>query len=87
MHTCSMLNKARAPPASSMQELEAAQGLHLQFCNIPGIPYGSVWLAITDAEQEGEWRDYYNGQEVSQEVRGEIIGFGGEREQNCGIVS
>ena len=92
MQTCSKLNKARAPASSNLQELEEARQLHVKFCKIPGIMYGSLWVAITDAEQEGEWRDYYSGQEVSQEVLEEAAGGmesleTGGRNQNCGIVS
>ena len=42
----------------------------------------------SDAEEEGQWRDYYSGQQVSQEVIGEAGGgLEGGRTQNCGIVS
>ena len=88
MHTCSKLNRARAPPSSNLKELEEARQLHVKFCKIPNITYGAVWLAITDAEEEGEWRDYYSGQQVSQEVLGEAGGgLEGGSTHNCGIVS
>ena len=88
MHTCSKLNRAEAPPSSNLKELEEARQLHVKFCKIPNITYGAVWLAITDAEEEGEWRDYYSGQQVSQEVLEEAGGgLEGGRTQNCGIVS
>ena len=62
--------------------------MHVKFCKIPGMFYGALWLAITDGEEEGEWRDYYTGQEVSQEViEAAVGGLDGGKTQNCGIVS
>ena len=68
-----------------MEELEETRGLADKFINFPGSPYGSIWMSLTDAVEEGVWRDQYTGQEVSQEVLGAAVGEldGG----NCGIAS
>ena len=62
--------------------------MHVKFCTVPGMFYGAFWLAISDAEQEGDWRDYYSGQQVHQDMMGAALGGldGGSRE-NCGIVT
>ena len=87
MLTCPKLNKARAPSSSNLQELEELRQLQTRFCIFPGSPYGALWMTITDAEEEGEWRDYYSGQEVSQEVLGAAQGgLDGGSSQNCGFV-
>ena len=88
MQTCSKLNKARAPASTNLQELAELRQQQIKFCKFPGSPYGAIWLAITDAEDEGQWRDYYTGQEVSQELLEVAVGgLDGGRSQNCGIVS
>ena len=39
-----------------------------KFTNFPGSPYGPKWMSLTDAVEEGVWRDYYTGQEAAKEV-------------------
>ena len=88
MFTCPKLNKARAPPSHSVEELEEIHKLSIKFINFPGSPYGSIWMSATDVVEEGVWRDHYTGQEVSQEVlETEIGGLKDSTEQNCGLVS
>ena len=55
--------------------------------NFPGSPYGAIWMSLTDAVEEGVWRDHYTGQEVSQNVLEAEVGGLENTNQNCGIVS
>ena len=88
MFTCPKLNKARAPPSNSLEEVEEIRKLTYKFTNFPGSSYGSIWMSATDVVEEGVWRDHYTGQEVSQEVlETELGGLKENTEQNCGIVS
>ena len=45
-------------------------------------------MSVTDAVEEGDWRDHYTGQEVSQNMLETVIG-GLEEDSvhNCGLVS
>ena len=88
MITCPKLNKARAPPSHSVEELEEIHKLSNKFVNFPGSSYGSIWMSGTDVVEEGVWRDQYTGQEVSQEVlETEVRGLRENTDQNCGIAS
>ena len=88
MVTCPKLNNARAPPSNTLQDLEGFLQLSNKFVNFPGSPYASIWMSLTDAEEEGVWIDHYTGLEVSQEVlETEVGGLKENTEQNCGIVS
>ena len=88
MVTCLKLNKARAPPSNSLQELEEISQMSNKFTNFPGSPYGPIWMSLTDAVEEGVWRDYYTGQEAGQNVlKAEIGGLKESSDYNCGIVS
>ena len=87
MFTCPKLNKALTPPSNSLEELEDFRQLTNRFINIPGSPYGSIWMSMTDAVEEGVWRDHYTGQEVRQNVLdSESGGLKENPDQNCGIV-
>ena len=66
MLTCPKLDRARVPSSNTMEELQEVLRLNEKFLNIPGINYGFIWLAITDKEEEGVWRDYYTRQALSQ---------------------
>ena len=86
--TCLKLNKARAPPSNSLQELEEISQMSNKFTNFPGSPYGPIWMSLTDAVEEGVWRDHYTGQETSQNVlETEVGGLKESSDHNCGIVS
>ena len=88
MDTCPKLNKARAPPSSNLQELEEIRQLSDRFTNFPGSAYGSIWLSLIDAVEEGVWRDHYTGLEASKDVLDiEIGGLKENTDNNCGIVS
>ena len=88
MFTCPKLNKARAPPSNSVEEVEEVHKLANMFTNFPGSPYGAIWMSATDVVEEGIWRDHYTGQEVSQVVlETEVGGLKENTEQNCGLVS
>ena len=88
MATCPKLNKARAPPSSTLHDLEELHKLSDRFENFPGSNYGGIWMSVTDAVEEGVWRDHYTGQEVSQNMLETVIG-GLEEDSvhNCGLVS
>ena len=88
MFTCPKLNKARAPPSNSVEEVEEIRKLANKFVNFPGSTYGGIWMSVTDAVEEGVWRDYYTGQEASQEVlETEVGGLRENTDLNCGIAS
>ena len=88
MFTCPKLNKARAPPSHSVEELEDLHKLANKFVNFPGSPYGAIWMSGTDVEEEGVWRDHYTGEKINQNVLDtEIGGLKENTEQNCGLVS
>ena len=88
MFTCPKLNKALTPPSNSMEELEHFRQLAKKFMNFPGSSYGSIWMSLTDAVEEGVWRDHYTGQETSQNVlETEVGGLKESSDHNCGIVS
>ena len=88
MFTCPKLNQALAPSSSNLGDLEEIHQLSNKFVNFPGSPYGAIWMSVTDAEQEGVWRDHYTGQEASQALlEREKGGLKENTDQNCGIVS
>ena len=74
MNTCDKLNQARPPPSTTEQQLQEMRRLAIKFMQFPGTPYGSIWMSMTDGEEEGVWRDHYTGQEASKEVREVEIG-------------
>ena len=88
MVTCPKLNNARAPPSNTLQDLEDFLQLSNKFVNFPGSPYASIWMSLTDAEEEGVWRDHYTGLEASRDVlETEVGGLKESTKHNCGIVS
>ena len=88
MVTCPKLNNARAPPSNTLQDLEDFLQLSNKFVNFPGSPYASIWMSLTDAEEEGVWRDHYTGLEASRDVlETEVGGLSENTDLNCGIVS
>ena len=88
MFTCPKLNKALTPPSNSMEEVEDFNQLANQFMNFPGSPYGCLWMSLTDAVEEGVWRDHYTGQEADRVVlETEVGGLKESSKHNCGIVS
>ena len=87
MVTCPKLNNARAPPSNTLQDLEDFLQLSNKFVNFPGSPYASIWMSLTDAEEEGVWRDHYTGLEASRDVlETEVGGLTENTDLNCGIV-
>ena len=87
MVTCPKLNNARAPPSNTLQDLEDFLQLSNKFVNFPGSPYASIWMSLTDAEEEGVWRDHYTGLEASRDVlETEVGGLSENTDLNCGIV-
>ena len=88
MFTCPKLNKALTPSSNSLVELEDFRQLSNKFLNFPGSPYGSIWMSLTDAVEEGVWRDHYSGQKTKQNVlMTEVGGLKENADQNCGLVS
>ena len=88
METCPKLNQALVPPSNTLEELEEIHKLSNKFVNFPGSQYGSIWMSVTDSEEEGVWRDYYTGEEASQDVlETEVGGLKQSTVQNCGIVA
>ena len=88
MFTCPKLNKALTPPSNSLKELEDFRELSNKFTNFPGSPYGSIWMSVTDAVEEGIWRDHYTGEKASQNVLETVVGGLKENtDRNCGLVS
>ena len=88
MFTCPKLNKALTPSSNSLVELEDFRQLSNKFLNFPGSPYGSIWMSLTDAVEEGVWRDHYTGQKTKQNVlMTEVGGLKENTDQNCGLVS
>ena len=72
MLTCQNLQQSRAP---NLENVEAMKIFLQKMANVfflpgtsnvfPGVvARPSVWMAITDAETEGQWLDWYNGQEI-----------------------
>ena len=87
MVTCPKLNNARAPPSNTLQDLEDFLQLSNKFVNFPGSPYAPIWMSLTDAEEEGVWRDHYTGLEASRDVlETEVGGLSENTDLNCGIV-
>ena len=88
MFTCPKLNKALTPPSNTLEELEYFRQLSNKFLNFPGSPYGSIWMSVTDAVEEGVWRDHYTGEKASQNVLETVVGGLKENtDRNCGLVS
>ena len=88
MFTCPKLNKALTPPSNSLEEAEDFLQLAHKFMNFPGSPYGCLWMSLTDAVEEGVWRDHYTGQEADRDVlETEVGGLKENIDHNCGIVS
>ena len=88
MVTCPKLNKAQTPPSNTLEELEVLRQLSNKFQNFSGIPSASLWMSVTDAAEEGVWRDHYTGKEASQNVlEREVGGLKKNTDQNCGLVS
>ena len=88
MITCPKLNKAQAPASNSVVELEEFHKLANKFLDFPGSPYGAIWMSVTDAVEEGIWRDHYTGEKASQNVLETVVGGLKENtDRNCGLVS
>ena len=88
MFTCPKLNKALTPPSNSLEELEHFRQLSNKFMNFPGSPYGAIWMSLTDAVEEGVWRDHYTGQEASQNLLDtEVGGLKENTDNNCGLLA
>ena len=88
MFTCPKLNKALTPPSNSLDELEHLHQLSDKFTNFPGSPYGAIWMSLTDAVEEGVWRDHYTGQEASQNLLDtEVGGLKENTDNNCGLLA
>ena len=88
MSTCLKLNKALTPPSNTLEELEYFRQLSNKLLNFPGSPYGSIWMSVTDAVEEGVWRDHYTGEKASQNVLETVVGGLKENtDRNCGLVS
>ena len=84
MFTCLKLNNAQTPPANSVEELEDFRQLANRFL----LEAGTVWMSMTDAVEEGVWRDHYTGLKINQNVLDtEVGGLKENTEQNCGLVS
>ena len=88
MFTCPKLNKALTPPSNSLEELEDFLQLANKFMNFPGSSgSGCLWMSLTDAVEEGVWRDHYTGLEASQNVlETEVGGLKENTDYNCGIA-
>ena len=87
MDTCAQLNMARAPPSNTLEVLEEFRQHSNKFTNFPGSTYGAIWMAMTDTEEEGVWRDHYTGRVASRDVlQTEIGGLREDTAQNCGII-
>ena len=87
MVTCPKLNKAQTPPSNTLEDLKKIHKMSHKFTNFPGSRYGAMWMSLTDAVEEGVWRDHYTGQEASRDVLETEVGGLKESDQNCGIVS
>ena len=88
MDTCPKLNKALTPPSITLEDLNKIHKLSNKFTNFPGSRYGAMWMSLTDAVEEGVWRDHYTGLEASQDLlEAEVGGLKENPVQNCGIVS
>ena len=59
MEHCQKLGKGRSPPIRTKQELETLRTeIGAISEDTAELPF--VWLSLTDVEEEGVWRDYYN---------------------------
>ena len=87
MFTCPKLNKALTPPSNSMEEVENFRQLSDKFTNFPGSSYCCIWMSLTDAVEEGIWRDHYTGLEAGRDVlEAEVGGLRENTDLNCGLV-
>ena len=87
MVTCPKLNKAQTPPSNTLEDLKKIHKMSNKFTNFSGSRYGAIWMSVTDAVEEGVWRDHYTGLESSQNVlMTEIGGLKENTDYNCGIV-
>ena len=87
MVTCPKLNNARAPPSNTLQDLEETHQLSEKFVNFAGSTYGAIWMSVTDAVEEGVWRDHYTGLEASKNVLETEVGGLKNTPHNCGFIS
>ena len=88
MVTCPKLNKAQTPPSNTLEDLKKIHKMSHKFTNFSGSRYGAIWMSVTDAVEEGVWRDHYTGLEASMDVLDiEIGGLKENTDNNCGIVS
>ena len=58
MEHCKKVGSGRSPAVRTLQELSHLQDQLALITPHPGM-LGYLWLAATDSEVEGEWRDYY----------------------------
>ena len=87
MMTCPKLAQARAPNSSTLEDLEEIFHLSDRFTDFPGSTHGAIWLSVTDAEEEGVWRDHFTGLEASQDLLEKALGGLKENtDRNCGFV-
>ena len=87
MDTCPKLNKALTPPSITLEDLNKIHKLSNKFTNFTGSRYGAMWMSLTDALEEGVWRDHYTGLEASKNVlETEVGGLKENTDYNCGIV-
>ena len=91
MQTCQNLQQSRAPNLENVEVMRIFLQKMANVFFLPGtsnvypgvVARPSIWLAITDAETEGKWLDWYNGKEIDlSEAAVNDIGVFCEKQRN-----
>ena len=81
MQTCMKIEDSRAPDLDNIDEMNVFLKKMANTFNIPGtsniFPNAvskTIWMAITDQNEEGKWNDWYSGEtkELLDGVFGEL---------------
>ena len=86
MEHCQKLGQGRSPPVQTQEEWYFLwKELNAITPELWRLPY--LWLAVTDEEKEGVWRDYYTQQQLETGVAWPWYSRGGDTdvgdEENC----
>ena len=82
MQLCENLG-TRAPSIRTVKEWTSIQDFFQRY----GKPIGATWVAISDEEKEGEWRDYYTGKVMNHTKAWASWAPNKGREENCASLA